>query len=65
VILNLCWLGAVLLLLSMIFRNKDFAKRESVTSISCLKNKEIEISVNVEKQLVLEDNVKRFYLENN
>ncbi len=58
VILNLCWLGAILLFLSMIFRNKDFAKRESVSSITCLKAKDIEISYNVEKQFELENNVK-------
>jgi hypothetical protein len=61
VTLNLCWLGAILLIMSLIFRNRDFAHRQSVSS--GLKVKEIEISVNVEKELELVENVNNTNLE--
>lgn len=63
VILNSCWLGALLLAFSMYFRHKEFQKKKSISSISEFKSKEIEMSVNIENELHLVEDVILINLE--
>jgi MFS family permease len=57
VILATCWLGSIFLAFSMYFRNKLFDERKLERIEPESKNKEIEISVNIVKELELVDNV--------